>query len=175
MVIGVKLRILVTFAAVALGGATAAHAGGSLSTMTLQLSDLPTGFTQSKSYACPASCVKKEQGWIAAGYVVGWERDYDGGLKQISSIISSYTSASAAHASMLRSWASAAHAGCQRASLTEKIGDEARLYLCKRSGVSVYAVSWRSGKLKATVLVAGYVVGGDEAATLALKQQARMR
>jgi hypothetical protein len=170
-----RLRAVTGSVVVVLTLATGAGAGRSLSAMTLQFGDLPTGYTQSKSSACPASCVKKVQGKVPVGYVSGWERDYDAGLKQIVSSVSQYKSSGAAGASVRRSWASAERQHCNRVSMVEKIGSAARLYLCKRSGVSVYVVSWSSGKFKATILLAGYVVGGDVAAGLAVKQQARMK
>jgi hypothetical protein len=168
-----RLRALVGSGVVVLVLAAGASAGRPLSAMTLQFGDLPTGYTQSKSYACPASCVTKETGSVSAGYLGGWERDYDGGVTQLTSAVSLYASTEAAQASILRSWAKASKA-CVRASLSEKIGDQARMYLCKKSGVSVYGVSWRSGKLRGTILFGGYVVAGSEAARLAVEQQARM-
>lgn len=170
-----RLRALIGSLVVVLTVATGASADTSLSSMTLQFGDLPTGYTQSKSSTCPASCVKKAQGKVPAGFLSGWERDYDGGLKQIVSTVSLYKSTITARSSVLSTWARAEQHGCKRVSMVEKIGDEARMYHCNQSGVSIYAVTWRSGKFKAAIILAGYVVGGDLAARLAVKQQARMR
>jgi hypothetical protein len=169
------LRALAGLVVVVLAVSAGAGAGTSLSSMTLQFGDLPTGYTQTKSSACPASCVKKAQGKVPLGYVSGWERDYDAGVKQLVSSVSSYKSTTTAKASVRNTWASAERHGCKRVSMVEKIGNEARMYLCKQNGVSVYAVTWRFTEFKATIILAGYVVGGDLAAELAVKQQARMR
>jgi hypothetical protein len=169
------VRVGIGSVLVVLALATSASADTRLASITLQFGDLPTGYTQTKSSACPSSCVKKAQGTIPSGYVSGWERDYDAGLKQIVSSVSLYESTKTASASVRSSWAAAERNRCKRVSMVEKIGDEARMYLCPHNGVSVYALAWRSGKFKATILLAGYVVGGDLAAQLAVKQQARMR
>ncbi|MGZ4409421.1 MAG: hypothetical protein ACXVY6_11600 [Gaiellaceae bacterium] len=160
---------------VVLAVVTGASAGRSLSAMTLQLRDLPTGYTQSKSFACSPSCMKKTQGSVPAGYVNGWERDYYAGLKQVASRATQYTTNASASRSVRSAWANAERHGCKRVSLVEKIGDEARMDLCKENGVSVYAVTWRSGKFRGAILLSAYVVGGKEAAALGVKQQTRMK
>ena|SRR6266849_3193102 len=170
-----RARALIGSVVVFLAFAAGASADRSLSSMTLQLGDLPTGYMQSKSSACPASCVKKAQGSVPAGFVSGWERDFAAGLKQIISDVSLYRSTITAKASVRSAWVGAERHGCKRVSMAEKIGNEARMYLCKQSGVSFYAVSWRSGSFKATIFLIGYVVGGDLAAGLAVKQQTRMK
>jgi hypothetical protein len=156
---------------VVLAVAAGASADRSLSSMTLQLRDLPTGYTQTKSSACPASCVKKVQGKVPAGFVSGWERRYDGRVATIVSIVSLYKSTISAKASVLGTWAGAEH-DCKRLSMVEKIGVGARMYQCSQTGVSINLVSWRSGKFKATIILAGN--GAGLAARLAVKQQARM-
>jgi hypothetical protein len=163
---------LVVLAALAL--VTGASAGRNLSTMTLRLADLPNGYTQSKSSSCSLACAKRDQGYVAPGFVTGWERDFVGGPKKILSSVSLYRSSTLARASVHHSWSSAAASHCLRASLSQRIGSESRMYRCDESGAFVWTVIWRSGALKGAVILAGFTAGGAEAATLALTQQARM-
>ena len=166
------LRALTGSVVVVLTLATAAAAGKSLSAMTLQLQDLPAGYTQVNSNACPASCVLKIQRKVPAGYVSGWEREYYAGLKLITSGVSLYETPATATASVQSSWRTVERKACKRVTMAQKIGAGARMYFC---GVSVYVVVWRSGEFKAAISLIGDRADGELAARLAVKQQARMQ
>jgi hypothetical protein len=155
------------------------------SRLVLRFADLPSGFTQKYSHRMSAAQVRKEQGSVRPGYLTGWENQFDRsaltGAIQIVSSSAVYKTTAQAHASMLWTFRKLATSPkFRRMSVGRPLGDESRaaLYTIHQSGfsVTVFAVGWRSGRIKAAALVGGIsnTLSPELAIRLAQKQQARI-
>ena len=165
--------------------------------MVLTLQDMPTGFSVSSGtgYKDIAAVAKTSSTatlaqYKAWGYQTGYEADFTGspslsdlmsGAADITSSVSVYKSSSGAEKSLTSSLGQCHKAPYKELSMGgAKLGDEGHLCSAtKKSGevtAQVYAVLWRHGRLKGSVLTAG-VVGATsptQAVTLAEVQDKRM-
>lgn len=171
---------------------TATASAASPRLMVLQLRDVPSGMAQALDRHIGVVQVKRDQGSVPHGFLTGWESEFKadnpiGGVADIDSSVSLYDSASDAHKSVLMSYRRVAtghppgYSRFTRLSVGAPLGDEARMYVSKghSSGIAltIYALVWRSGMAKASVIIGGVTgtIKPTAAVRLAKKQQARMR
>jgi hypothetical protein len=178
---GKLAAVLVVFLSLAAAASGATPAPGK---MVLQFSDLPSGLAQDFSHHVSASQARKENGgWLAPGYQTGWEAQYSRkaitGIVEIVSFVGVYATSSAAHNSLIESYAHAKRERkLKRLSVGSPLGNEARMYSYETTSsgfqLIVYAVTWRSGRVKATVLAGGILgtVDTSRIVRLACRQHA---
>jgi hypothetical protein len=179
----------------AVAAAAIASAAPSLKTRVLRLQDMPTGFSvKSRHFESLAAAAKRDQRPVSElkkwGYVNGYEADFSRdvslstlvrGAIEVDSSVSLYRSRVGVRASFADSARRCNKAPLHKLSLGAKIGDAAILCAAtKKSGgytFRVYAVEWRRGRLKASVLIVGLKggVAGNQAVSLAKVQDRRMR
>ena len=165
--------------------------------MVLKLSDLPAGFVLDKGhYADNARAAKESETALADftrwGRITGYEADFSRealtGILKVTSASSTYKTAKGAADSTRDSYAQTTKphrfngqpVTFKQVSTGAKIGHEARMYSTslKANGFNFtfYAILWRYGTVKASLLVGG-LRGTFDAATavkMAKRQQARM-
>lgn len=154
-----------------------------LGSMTLQLSDMPAGFSRDYSHSVSKAQVIKEQRYVMPGFVAAWEAQFtrEEGFNTAVAVssVTRYRSAPQAHASMLDTWKRAAkQSGIKRLSVGSPLGHEARAFSYTTKGVTVYIVVWRYANLKARIFLGGLPSLGAtarQATRLAIRQQAHMR
>lgn len=162
--------------------------------MVLAPSDLPTGFATkpSSGYVSMAKAAKDDKLSIAIfqkyGYISGYEADYDRdvslgdvvrGAIEIGSTVSIYQSAAGPKAGLALTASACKKHGIQE-SVGTQIGDESELCSIRQNEngteVRVYAISWRHGAVRGTVLIAGLDggVSATQAVQLAKRQERRI-
>jgi hypothetical protein len=154
--------------------------------MTLRLADLPTGFAQTAgaSYRSAKAIAKKDNepvSWFTRhGYQSGYEAEFkrNGSLPELLSSANVVETAASVYRDQEGPTASLARtrSDCEKhgdiLSGRARIGDEAILCLFDRTRARVYAIGWRHGRVRATVLIGG-VKGGvslSQAVKLAVRQ-----
>jgi hypothetical protein len=176
------------------GGAVA---GGSLDPkqMVLRLQDMPTGSASSSGTGYKDAAAAANGGHVSVaqfkkwGYVIGYEADFSTSgsvsdlltsASQFTSSVSVYRSSFGAAESLADSVAECHKATFKELSVGAKIGDEAHLCSATQKNgnvtAQIYAVLWRHGRLRGSVLTGG-VVGGTsptQAVKLAQTQDKRM-
>jgi hypothetical protein len=162
---------------------SAIAASSSLKSMTLQLSDMPAGFSRDYSHAVSKAEVIKQQNYVMPGFFAAWETQFtrEEGFRTAIAVssVSRYRSTAQAHASMLDTWKGAAKQGkVKRISVGAPLGHEAHAFSYTAKGATVYIVVWRQANLKARLLLGGLPSLGataQQTTRLAIRQQARMR
>ena len=164
--------------------------------LVLTVTDLPTGFHQTRSAVYSNASARGETGKLSPGRVTGWRAEYArndriSGLLSVSSQVDVYSTAGAANAFLnvendirnLRRFAKLAGSvtvSIRRQSV-DRLGSESRLFLVHAAqgqyAVDVYVLSWRFAETDA--YVAGLGIAGtfqsSQIVALAKKQQARIR
>lgn len=169
-------------ASVAVVGAGVAVAAVSLSAMTVQKSDVPTGYSQKLSHrlSVPATVA----GARKAGYVTGWQRGFTRlqgvDTAAVTSTALEYTSKAAAHGSVQSIWRNVlGHSGAKRLTVGRPLGDEARAFVYQSTGaITTYALVWRYKNIDGIVLLVGLRsigVTAEAATRLAVRQQEHVR
>lgn len=166
-------------------------------TMVLQLQDLPTGFQTApgSGYKSLTAAAKESSNVSAAqykvwGYVTGFDGDFSkngsvadlmSGAGEILSSVSVYRTSAGSANSLASTVKACSRPPFHELSLGVRIGDEAHLCTAVQTSggvkAQVYAIAWRRGRIRASILVSGLEgsTSPNEAVALAKRQDSRIR